>query len=67
MYSKGNEKMSPISVSPKKTTKMSAKELEANLEQSDEQTYENTASLGKLIAYFIIHIDCAVIYWLLHI
>ncbi len=59
--------MSPISVSPQKTTKMSAKELEANLEQPDEQTYENTAFLGKIIAYLIIHIPDAVIYWLLHI
>ena len=67
MYSKGSEKVSPISLSPQKNTKMSANELEANLEQPDEQTYENTAFLGKLIAYVIIHIPDAVIYWLLHI
>ncbi len=51
MYSKKSQSKSPTLESPQKitpkSTKMSAKELEANAEQCDEQTYENTAFLGK--------------------
>ena len=46
----GSQKMSPIEMSIKNTTEnvlLSARQVEANVEITDEQTYVNTALLGE--------------------
>ena len=46
MYNKDKQSKSPVGVP--NTAQLSAKEVEADAENIDEQTYENTAVLGKL-------------------